>query len=190
MHCTPILAFGYERVVSIDAGLSEHGYAPAAAAVYSGPNCAVGYTALPGVTSVSLVKLAPLGHKVARIDTDIQGAKWPFSRTRVGRSSSGRWRHFHFRMGRNFPPRRENAVIVTRVARPQAMAGRESAGQTLSGKTQRWSAWWGNARINALNDGDSNGDLPGGPTADMPEMVVISERGDLDSLTPMAKSIV
>jgi predicted permease len=180
--------FGYERVVSIDAGLSEHGYAPAAAAVYL-DQLRRRLQALPGVTSVSLVKLAPLGHKVARIDTDIHGSKVAIFPNWVG-AEFFRTMGIPFRMGRNFHPGEKNAVIVS-----ESLARKQWPGENPLGKPYWENATVvgvvGNARINALNDGDSMEIYQAAQPADMPEMVVmIKSVGDLDSLTPMAKSIV
>ena len=64
--------FGYQSVVSVDPQLAQHGYKPAAAGVYL-TQMELRLREQPGVLSVALVKLPPMGHSVARIGTEIQG---------------------------------------------------------------------------------------------------------------------
>jgi len=64
--------FGYQQLLSIDAQLAQHGYAPAAAREFLN-EMQNRLRALPGVRSVSLVKLPPMGHAVDRETTEING---------------------------------------------------------------------------------------------------------------------
>src|SRR3984957_9834809 len=64
--------FGYERLVSIDAQLGQYGYSANAAKVYL-DEMEVRLTAVPGVRSVSLVLLPPLGHSVSRETRNVNG---------------------------------------------------------------------------------------------------------------------
>ena len=64
--------FAYEQLLSVDAQLAQHSYSPAAAQAYL-DTMQERIRALPGVKSVSLVKLPPTGHTVSRMDEDITG---------------------------------------------------------------------------------------------------------------------
>jgi len=179
--------FGYERVVSIDPGLGRHGYTPAAAEEYL-VQARSRIEALPGVTVVSLVKFAPLGHHTAREDTEINGRKVSIYPNSVDD------RYFQAMeipvlVGRNFSPNEKNAVIVS-----EALARRQWPGESPLGKKYEENTVVGvvgNAHVNAMNDGDSlEAYYPVQPT-DMPDMVVlVKSAGAPDGLTPMAKSIV
>ena len=179
--------FGYERVVSIDPELGRHGYTPAAAEEYL-VQARSRIEALPGVTVVSLVKFAPLGHHIARVDTEINGRKASIYPNSVDD------RYFQAMeipvlVGRNFSPNEKNTVIVS-----EALARRQWPGESPLGKKYEENTVVGvvgNAHVNAMNDGDSlEAYYPAQPT-DMPDMVVlVKSAGAPDGLTPMAKSIV
>src|SRR5580692_3424027 len=64
--------FGYEQLVSIDPQLGHHDYTPEAARTYL-DQMQSRLRSVPGVSSVSLVKLPPLGHVVSREDRQIDG---------------------------------------------------------------------------------------------------------------------
>ncbi len=64
--------FGYERLVSIDSQLAQHGYSAGAAKTYL-DQMALRLSALPGVRAVSMVLLPPLGHTVSREDLVVNG---------------------------------------------------------------------------------------------------------------------
>src|ERR1017187_1764252 len=64
--------FGYEQLLSIDAGLGRHGYTPAASTEYLA-QMQSRLLSVPGVESVALMKLPPLGHTVSRMDTEVNG---------------------------------------------------------------------------------------------------------------------
>ena len=180
--------FGYERVVSIDAGLKQHGYSPAAAEEYLS-QLRSQLQALPGVTSVSLVKLAPLGHTVSRVDTQINGRKLAVYPNWVD-TEYFRTMGIPVLMGRTFLPGEKKAVIVS-----ESLARKQWPGENPLGK-----AYWdngtvvgvvGNARVNALNDGDTVEIYQPAQLADMPEMVVLlKSAGEPDGLESRVKSIV
>ncbi len=82
--------FGYERLVSIDSQLERHGYNAAAAKTYL-DQIQVRLSTVPGVRSVSLVALPPLGHAVSYSKTEVNGKSvtiypnWVSSGVRRGR---------------------------------------------------------------------------------------------------------
>ena len=58
--------FGYQQLLSMDPQLGQHSYSPRGRESLSGPDAGAGFERLPGVISVSLVKLPPMGHTVDR----------------------------------------------------------------------------------------------------------------------------
>jgi predicted permease len=180
--------FGYEQVLSIDPGLGRHGYTAPAAQQYL-DQLKTRFRGLPGVTSVSLVKLPPMGHTISRVGTEVAGRPLDIYPNWVDAE------FFHTMgipvlMGRNFLPGEKNAVIVS-----QSLARAQWPGESPLGKT-----YWGkdtvvgvvgNARINSLNEDDTVEEYEPVQLADMPDMVVIVKTaGAPDGLIPAAKAIV
>ncbi len=64
--------FGYERLITIDAQLDQHGYNAARARTYL-DQMQARLSATPGVRAVSLVSIPPLGHVVSYSDTQVDG---------------------------------------------------------------------------------------------------------------------
>jgi len=180
--------FGYERVMSIDPGLGRHGYSAAAAQSYL-DQLRSRLRAVPGVTSVSLVKLAPMGHTVSRIDTEIKGHKVAIYPNWVD-AEFFRTMEIPLRMGRGFLPGDKTAVIVS-----ESLARRQWPGENPLGKPYFDNGIVvgvvGNARVNAMNDGDAMEIYQPAQTVDMPGMVVlVKTAGAVEGLTPLAKSMV
>jgi hypothetical protein len=180
--------FGYERVMSIDPGLGRHGYSAAAAERYL-DQLRSRLQAAPGVTSVSLVKLAPMGHAISRIDTQIKGRPAKIYPNWVD-AEFFRTLEIPLRMGRSFAPGEKNGVIVS-----ESLARRQWPGENPLGKPY-WTTGIvvgvaGNARVNAMNDGDAMEIYQPAQTVDMPGMVVLVKcAGAVDGLAPIAKWIV
>ena len=180
--------FGYEQVLSIDPQLGGHGYTPTAAQAYLA-ELESRLRAAPGVKSVSLVKLAPLGRTIARTSVEIDGHPVDIYPNWVG-PEFFKTMDIPLLMGRNLLPNETNAVIVS-----ESLARKQWPGENPLGKK-----FWdkdivvgvvGNARMNALNDGDTVENYQAAQLADMPEMVVVVKAaGAPDNLTPMVKSLV
>ncbi|MGA7238687.1 MAG: ABC transporter permease [Bryobacteraceae bacterium] len=180
--------FGYEQVMSIDPGLGRHGYSAAAAQRYL-DQLRSRLQAAPGVTSVSLVKLAPMGHTISRIDTDIKGRPAAIYPNWVD-AGFFRTMEIPLRMGRSFVPGEKNTVIVS-----ESLARRQWPGENPLGKPYLNDGTVvgvaGNARVNAMNNGDAMEMYQPTQMVDMPDMVVlIKSAGAVDGLAPIAKSIV
>ena len=186
LHSSP--GFGYEQVVSISPGLGEHGYQPAEARAYL-DRLKLRIQSLPGVTSVSLVKLPPLGNGVTRIDTEVGGHPLQIFPNWVD-TDYFRTMEIPILLGRNFLPGEKNAVIVS-----QSMAQRQWPGENPIGKT-----YWekdivvgvaGNARVNSLNENDSVEIYSPAQLEDMRDLsVVFKTNGAPDGLTTACKAIV
>lgn len=180
--------FGYERVMSIDPGLGRHGYSAAAAQRYL-DQLHSRLQAAPGVVSVSLVKLVPMGHTISRIDTEIGGRPAAIYPNWVD-AEFFRTMEIPLRVGRRFVPGEKNAVIVS-----ESLARRQWPGENPIGKsywnTETVVGVAGNARVNAMNDGDAMEIYQPAQTADMPDMLVlVKSKGAVDGLAAIAKSIV
>ena len=182
--------FGYQQLLTIDAQLAQHGYAPAAAKAYLSQMQAR-IRALPGVQSVSLVKLPPLGHAVMRLNREVDGhailvyPNWvePGFFQTMG---------IPLLMGRTFYPGEKNAVVVSESFARWQWPGRSPLGQQLGDDDKKDIVVGvvGNARINALSDNDATEQYWPAQPDDMPGMTVIARTaGTPDSLPPIVKSI-
>jgi predicted permease len=178
--------FGYERVIAIEPGLGEHGYTPVAAEAYLS-QLRSRLQAQPGVTVVSLVQFEPLGHFIAREDTEIDGRKATIYPNRVDE-------HYFqamgipLLMGRSFLPKEKAAVVVSKALAQRKWGGENPLGKKYGEDTVVGVV--GDAHVNALNDGDSLEAYFPARLEDMPGMVVLVKSvGAPDGLTPMAKSI-
>jgi predicted permease len=180
--------FGYERVLSIDPQLGDHGYSPAAAQAYQ-TRLRNRLRTLPGVDSVSMVKLPPLGHTITRIDTDINGHKVAIYPNWVD-AEFFQTMEIPILMGRNFVSSDKDAVIVS-----ESLARKQWPGENPLGK-KYWDTHVvvgvaGNAHVNAMNDGDTMEIYQPVQLSDMPDMVsLIRTKSAPDALVPMVKAIV
>jgi len=180
--------FGYEQVVSVAPRLDDHDYKPAAAQSYMS-QLLLGLRALPQVTSAALVKLAPLGDRISRIDTKVDGRPLQVYPNWVSPEFFSTM-DIPILLGRNFNPGEKKAVIVS-----HAMARKQWPGENPLGKI-----YWdkdvvigvaGNAHINAINDGDAVEIYAPAQPEDMPGMsVVFRTQGAPDGLESAAKSVV
>jgi predicted permease len=182
--------FGYEQLLSIDSQLSQHGYTPAAARAFL-TQLQTRLRNIPGVRSVSLVKLPPMGHTVDRETTEINGhtvmvyPNWvepDFFQT-MG---------IPMTVGHTFYPRENNAVIVRQAFARQQWPGQNPVGQPVANGEQKSIVVGvvGDAHVNDLSNDDATEQYWPAQQEDMPEMVVIvSTAGAPDNLPPAAKSI-
>jgi predicted permease len=179
--------FGYQQVLSIDPGLASHGYTPIAARAYL-DQFESRLRALPGVTSVALSSMSPLGHEnVSTTTVDIGGKTVTIYPSWVD-SDFFRTMDIPLLHGRNLLPGENNAVILS-----ESLARKQSPGQDPVGKR-----FWdkdvvgvaANARTMALNDGDAMEMYQAAQTSDMPGMVVlVKTAGAPEGLAPMMQSI-
>jgi predicted permease len=190
LHTDP--GFGYEQEIGIDAGLRAHGYTPAGAQAFLNQFVSR-LRAVPGVTSVGMSSMPPLGHnKISTITNTIGGHQvpiYPFSVTPEFFETMG----IPILRGRRFLPGEKNAVIVSAsLARMQwpgedpvgkLDASGSSAGDVVVGVA-------GSARLVALSDGDAVEFYRAAQVDDMPGMsVVVKTVGAPDGLVPMVKAI-
>ncbi len=182
--------FGYEQLLSVDSQLGRYGYAPAAAKQYL-TEMQSRLKEVPGVQSVALVKLPPMGHIVSHDDREINGRKVQVYPNWV---DSG---FFHtmgipLMLGRTFYPGEKNAVIVSQSFAREQWPGQSPLGQTIGdGDTKDVVVGVaGDAHINELSNDDALEQYWPVQPDDMPDMVVIVRTaGSPDTLPPAAKSI-
>ncbi|MBV9500075.1 MAG: FtsX-like permease family protein, partial [Acidobacteriaceae bacterium] len=182
--------FGYERLISIDAQLAQHGYRAAAANAYL-DRMQTRLLALPGVRSVSLVLLPPLGHAVSRLRRVIDGHTVMLYPNWV---TPGFFQTMQIPMllGRTFYPGEKNALIVS-----ESFARRQWPGQNPLEKLvgdgalkDRVVGVVGDAHVNALSDDDAVEHYWPAARDQMPGMVLmVRVAGAVESLPAAAKSI-
>jgi predicted permease len=182
--------FGYEQLLSIDPGLGRHGYAPAAAREYF-RQMQSRIMAVPGVRSVSLVKLPPMGHTVSREDIEINGRPVQVYPNWV---EPGFFQTMGIRvlLGRTFYPGEKNAVIVSESFARRQWPGQNPLGQPVVNGDQKSIVVGvaGDAHVNDLSNDDATEQYWLAQQEDMPDMVVIvNTAGAPENLPPMARAI-
>jgi predicted permease len=182
--------FAYEQLLSVDAQLAQHNYSPAAAQAYL-DTMQERIRALPGVKSVSLLKLPPMGHTVSRMDEDINGHPVPVYPNWV---TPGLFETMGIplRLGRTFYAGEKNAVIVSDSMARSEWPGQNPIGQQLPNGDSRDIVVGvaGDAHVNAVNDDDAVEQYWPAQQPDMPQMVVmVRTAGEPDSLPLMIKGI-
>ena len=181
--------FGYQQVLTIDPQLGHHGYTPAQAQAYL-TQMQASLLSLPGVRSVSLVMLPPLGHAVSREDLTFHGHRVPLYPNWVA-PEFFQTMEIPILLGRTFYPGEKNAVIVSQSWARQQWPGQSPIGQRLSdGGKEFVVGVAGDAHINALSDDDAVEQYWPAQPDNMPAMVVIVRAaGDPAILPPAIKAI-
>ncbi len=182
--------FGYEQIVSVDPHLGRHGYANSAAQSYL-TDMQTRLRATPGVLSVSLVKLPPLGHEIDKETTEIAGRKVMIYPNWVA-PDFFQTMGIPMLLGRTFHPGEKRVVIVSQSFAREQWPGQNPLGQTVGDDPDKSIVIGvtGNAHINALNDDDAVEQYWPVQPSDMPDMVVILRAaGSPGSLSPTIKAI-
>lgn len=165
--------FGYERLLSVDAQLAQHGYNPAQARSYL-DQMQAHLLAVPGVRAVSLLMLPPLGHTVSYQRREIDGHTVTLYPNWAS-PSFFRTAQIPILLGRTFQPDETNAVIVS-----DSFARRQWPEQNPLGKfigdgkaKDRVVGVAGNAHLNALSDNDALEQYWPVTDEQMPQMVLM-----------------
>ncbi|HEV2462932.1 MAG TPA: ABC transporter permease [Acidobacteriaceae bacterium] len=183
--------FAYQHLDWVDPQLSRHGYKPAAAqAFFNQMQTRLESTA--GVSSVSLVRLPPLGHVTSTSGTDVGGKMLTVYPNWVSPGFFGTM-GIPFLMGRTFYQGEKHAVIVSESFARQKWPGRNPLGQTV-GEGADKNVVIGvvaDARANQPNDDDDAVDEYWSPSSDdVSDMVLIVRFvGDPKSVGIAAKTI-
>lgn len=182
--------FAYQHLTWIDPQLGRHGYKPAAAQAFFN-QMETRLNSLPGVTSVSLVRLPPLGHIVSTMGGEAGGKKLTIYPNWVS-PDYFRTMGIPLRMGRTFYRGEKHAVIVSESFARQKWPGRNPLGQTI-GKGANKDTVIGvvaDARASQPNDDDAVEQYWPPSSDDMPDMVLLVRFvGDPKSIGVAAKSI-
>jgi len=182
--------FAYEELLSVDPQLAQHNYSPAAAQAYLDA-MRERIRALPGVKSVSLVKLPPMGHTISNMDEEINGHQVKVYPNWVAPdvlSTMG----IPLRMGRTFYAGEKNVVIVSESMARREWPGQNPVGQLLPNGDAKDTVVGvaGDAHVNAANDDDAVELYWPAQREDMTDMVVmVRTAGEPNSLPPMIKGI-
>jgi predicted permease len=182
--------FAYEQLLSVDPQLAQHNYSPAAAQAYLDV-MQERIRALPGVKSVSLMQLPPLGHAISRMDEEVNGHRLPIYPNWV---TPGLFETMGIplRLGRTFNAGEKNAVIVSESMARREWPGKNPIGQQLPNGDAKDTVVGvaGDAHVNAANDDDAVEQYWPAQQTDLPDMVVmVRTAGEPDSLPPMIKGI-
>lgn len=182
--------FGYERLISIDPQLAQHGYQPAAAGSYL-DRLQLRLSALPGVRSTSLVMLPPLGRTVARGQSKIDGRTIMLYPNWI---SPGFFQTMRIPLlaGRTFHAGEQHVLIVS-----AAFARRQWPNQNPLGKLvgdgqikDQVVGVVGDAHVNALNDNDAAEQYWSATGEQMPRMsLMVRTAASTESLPVSIKSI-
>jgi predicted permease len=183
--------FGYQQLVSIDPQLSRHDYTPEAARAYF-HQMDSRLRNSPGVASVALVRLPPLGHAITREDREIRGRTVKVFPNWVTPEFFTAMQ-IPLRLGRTFYPGEKNAVIVSESFARQQWPGENPLGQQVGddGATKDTVIGVaGDAHINAVNDDDALEQYWPAQPSDLPAMsLVVRASGDSAAVAKAAKSI-
>jgi predicted permease len=182
--------FGYERLVSVDPQLAQHGYHAGAAKAYL-DQMQTRLLTVPGVRSVSQVLLPPLGHTVSREDRETDGHRMTVYPNWV---SPGFFQTMQIPMllGRTFSPGDKNVVIVSQSFARAQWPGQNPLGKRVGDDKHKDTVigMVGDAHLNALNDDDATEQYWPVSPDQMPGMVLIVRMaGAVESLPIAAKSI-
>jgi predicted permease len=182
--------FGYEQLVSIDPQLGHHDYTPEAARAYL-DQMESRLRSIPGVSSVSLVKLPPLGHVVSREDREISGRSVRLYPNWVA-PDFFRTMGIPLRLGRTFYSSEKHAVVVSESFARQQWPGQNPLGQQVGDGASKDTVIGvaGDAHINALSDDDATEQYWAAQLDDMPDLVLIARStGEPKSLSLTVKAI-
>jgi predicted permease len=182
--------FGYERLITIDAQLDQHGYNAVRARMYL-DQMQARLSATPGVRAVSLVSIPPLGHVVSYSDTQVDGhdvriyPNWVapgfFSTTQIP-----------MLLGRSFVPNEKNVVIVSKSFARSQWPGQNPLGKLMGeGKDKNVVVGVvGDAHMNGLNDDDALEQYWPAGEEQIPDLVLIVRcAGAAEHLPLAAKAI-
>jgi predicted permease len=182
--------FGYEQLLSIDSQLRQHGYTPAAAKAYL-DQMQERLRALPGVKSVALVSLPPLGHSVSNFEQEIGGRQvlvYPNSVAPEFFDTMG----IPLLLGRSFHPGEKNVIIVSQSLARQQWPGQNPLGQPVQDGDNKDFVIGvaSDAHINAISNDDATEEYWPAQQDDMPGMVImLRASGEPGQLPPLVKSI-
>jgi predicted permease len=181
--------FGYEQVLSIDPGMSEHGFASAQAQAYL-DQLQNRLRTVTGVTSVSIARTPPLVNKMVMITSiDVAGRRIMIYPNWVS-PEFFQTMQIPLLRGRSFRNGEKDAVILSQSLARKRWPGEDPIGKQWEKSNNVVVGVVGNTRAMELNNTDAT-EIYYPPTAeDFPEMsVLVRGAGDPNTLTPVIKAI-
>jgi predicted permease len=181
--------FGYEQVLSIDPGMSEHGFGSSQAQAYL-DQLQNRLRAVPGVTFVSIARVPPLVNtEVMMTSIDVDGRRIMIYPNWVGPEFFKTMRIPLLR-GRYFRADEKNAVILGESLARKRWPTEDPIGKQWNGGKGIVVGVVGNTRAMELNNTDAT-EIYYPPAADLlPEMsVLIRTAGDPKTVSPSIKAI-
>jgi predicted permease len=146
--------FGFERLITIDPQMAQHGYQPARAEAYL-DLMRRRLEGVPGVRSTALVLLPPLGHAVSREDVEINGRPVRIFPNWVTPKFFDTMQ-IPLLLGRTFAAGEKNVVVVSESFARRQWPGQNPLGQRINdGAKDIVVGVAGDARVNALSDDDA-----------------------------------
>lgn len=146
--------FGFERLITIDGQMEQHGYKPATAKAYL-DEMRRRLEGVPGVRSTALVLLPPLGHAVSREDVEIHGRPVRIYPNWV---TPGFFETMQIPvlLGRTFAAGETNVVVVSESFARRQWPGQNPLGQRMGDAAKDMVIGVaGDAHVNALSDDDA-----------------------------------
>jgi predicted permease len=185
--------FQYEQVLAVDLGLGSHGYKPAEARSFL-EEFRTRVHAIPGVTSVAVSSMQPLGHiRMSTISNTIHGHLvriFPFTVDPDFFSTM----QVPLLRGRLFLPGEKHAVIVSDSLARKQWPGEDPIGKQDASGSSEGDVVVGvvaNARLMDMQDGDTVELYHPAREEDMADLtVLIKTQGAPDGLAPTLHSIV
>ncbi len=181
--------FRYEQVLSIDPGMSEHGFASAQARAYL-DQLQNRLGTVPGVTSVSIARIPPLVNDVVmNTSIDVAGKSILIYPNWVS-PEFFQTMQIPLLRGRTFRDGEKDAVILSQSLARKRWPGEDPIGKQWEKSNSIVVGVVGNTRAMELNNTDAT-EIYYPPAADtMPEMsVLVRAAGDPKTLTPALKTI-
>lgn len=182
--------FDYQRLVSIDPQLKQQGYTAPQARAYL-DQMQTRLRAIPGVRSVSLVMLPPLGHTVSYATTNIDGHEVRVYPNWVAPDFFATMQ-IPIVLGRAFHPDEKNVVMISESLARSRWPGENPLGKLVGDGKQKDVVIGvvADAHINALSDDDALEEYWPAAPDQMASMVLIARAdGAVGDLSKTAKSI-
>jgi predicted permease len=181
--------FGYEQVLSIDPGMSEHGFAPAQAQAYL-DLLQNRLRTVPGVTFVSIARVPPLVSSMVMITSiDVDGHRIMIYPNWVGPDFFQTMRIPLLR-GRYFRAGEKDVVILGEALARKRWPNDDPIGKQWEKGKGVVVGVVGNTRAMELNNTDATEIYYPPATDDFPPMsVLVRAAGDPNTLTPTIKAI-
>ncbi len=181
--------FGYEQVLSIDPGMSEHGFASAQAQAHL-EQLQNRLRTVPGVTFVSIARVPPLVNTMVMMTSiDVDGRRIMIYPNWVS-PEFFQTMQIPMLRGRSFRAGEKNAVILSQSLARKRWPSEDPIGKRWEKSNSIVVGVVGNTRAMELNNTDAT-EIYYPPNADdFPSMsVLIRAAGDPNTLTPTIKAI-